>query len=277
MSETTTTETTGTTTTTAAPAASVPTATTQTEAPKTWLDGLTPELKGYAEIKGFKTEAQVLESYRNFEKFKGVPQERLLTLPDSEDAALWEPVYQKLGKPATKEDYGIKTGDEKFDGFAKELFHKTNLSKKQAETVLKEYEVFAQAQEQEYLNQNKVKVESEKTELKKEWGMAYDSKIEVAKVAAKSFGLDGDTVDKLESVMGHKKTMDFLAQIGSKIGEHDFVSGKTAGFQPLTPQGAQAKISQLMSDKSFYNRYTTGDKAAKQEFEQLHKMAFPNS
>ena len=77
--------------------------------------------------------------------------------------------------------------------------------------------------------------------------------------------------------MGHKKLMKFLSDIGSKVGEHKFVNGQSQqGFGNLSPEGAKAKISMLMSDKSWSSKYLSGDKQAQQDFQTLHKMAYPS-
>lgn len=268
--------------TTSAPAQTVtettPPAATSTAAPTptSWIESL-GDLKGYAELKGWKEPKDVVSSYQNFEKFKGIPQERLLTLPEKDDDPNWGNVYQRLGKPATKDDYKIDAGEKETTEFVKNLFHESNLTQKQAENVLKKFTEFNSAKAQEAQKAVAQKLELEAGELKKEWGLAYNENVQKAKNAAQKLGIDGETIDALESVMGHKKLMGLFAKIGTSVSEDSFVSGKSQQFQNLTPDAARAKIGMLMTDKAWSSRYIGGEKSARQEFEALHKMAYPTN
>lgn len=243
-----------------------------------WTSGLSEEQRGYVELKGFKDPANVVDAYKNFEKLKGIPQERLLSLPEKADAPEWNAVYERLGKPAKKEDYKLpgSTGkDNDFSEWARNVFHEANLTGKQAEAVATKWDEFASAQQEKAQQAFVQKMQGEVDALKKEWGQAYGQQIETAKQAAKAFNIDGETVGQLESVLGHTKLMKFLSEIGSKIGEDNFVSGgKPSGFGVMTPGAAKAKIEMLQSDKAWGAKYIAGDKDARQEFAHLHKMAY---
>ena len=118
---------------TGAPGTSTPAATTSTPSGK-WFDSFDADTKDYITQKGFGDAKSVVESYRNLEKLRGVPQDRLLKLPDANaggDAPEWNEVYNKLGKPATPEGYGLQAKDPKgspFTDWAKGTFHKLNLT-----------------------------------------------------------------------------------------------------------------------------------------------------
>ena len=80
--------------------------------PPSWTTGFTDELKGYVDAKGFKDAQSVVESYRNFEKIKGVPQERLLTLPEKDEDPSWNDVWKRLGRPDQPKDYQLEVPKE---------------------------------------------------------------------------------------------------------------------------------------------------------------------
>ena len=69
------------------PSANTTSTSTQGSAPAStdWTSGLTDEMRGYVQNKGFKAPQDVVESYRNFEKLHGVPQDRILKLPENLD------------------------------------------------------------------------------------------------------------------------------------------------------------------------------------------------
>lgn len=255
---------------TAAPAAGT------TVEPVSWQVGLSDELKGYATPKGWKDVGSVVDSYRNLEKLVGV-KEKLLQVPDDlGDAKSMENVWNRLGRPEKPEGYGFKAEDVKFDKWAKDTFHKAGMTANQAELVMKslnDYDVTQSAEaEGTFKAQNEQKIGA----LKTEWGAAYEQNVNVAKAAAKQFGIDAEIVSKLEQAMGFADTMKFLQNVGSKVGEASFHTGTGAAASSntiLAPAQAKEKINSLINDKEFAKKYMAGDVQAKNEMEKLNKMA----
>lgn len=249
-----------------------------------WTDSFSPELKDYVSTKGFKDPKAVLDSYINLEKLRGVPQERLLKMPEDPADAGWNEVYQKLGKPMTPEEYGLQAkegGDSSFIDWAKGTFHELNLTKSQAQALVQKFGEFADgrssAQETAFVE----KLKSQEMDLKKEWGAAYHQNVANAQAAARAFDIPGEAIDALEKVMGFDGVMKFMNNIGSKIGEAAFHgSGQSKGFGTdgdiLTPSQARAKIDALKRDSDFTQKYLAGDPNAKERLTRLHKMAYPD-
>lgn len=265
-------------TTAAAPAA---TTTTAAAAPQDWTSSLDETTRGYVQNKGFKDPSAVLESYRNLEKLMGVPKERLLTLPDKEDAPEWKEIYDKMGRPASADEYKFEVpkenGDENFAKWAKGTFHELGLSRKQAETLAAKWNEFAGGTAQQMQTQMKERFEQSASALKKEWGAAFEQNTNIAKSAAQQFGVTKEVIDKMEADMGYAEVMKFMHSVGTKVGEAGFVgSNSTQGFGAMTPAQALAKISALKSDTDFIRRYGAGDSAARSEMEKLHRFAYPD-
>lgn len=266
---------------TAAPAGE---GTTQPVSVNSWTDSFSPELKDYVSNKGFKDPKAVLDSYINLEKLRGVPQERLLKMPEDPADAGWNEVYQKLGKPLTPEEYGLRAeegGDSSFVDWAKGTFHELNLTKSQAQSLVQKFGEFAKnrsaSQEAGFVE----KLKSQEMDLKKEWGAAYHQNVANAQAAARAFDIPGEAIDALEKVMGFDGVMKFMNNIGSKIGEAAFHSGgPSKGFGQdgdiLTPSQARAKIDALKRDSDFTQKYLAGDPNAKERLTRLHKMAYPD-
>lgn len=257
-----------------------------TEEVQHWTSSLDPDLQNYVNIKGFKEPADVLKSYKNFEKLQGAPQERVLKLPNEADSPDWDGVYTKLGKPATPEGYGFEIADdadasgaESVQHMAK-MFHELNLTKDQGSQLMErvqEFEGQLEAREQAEYN---ARVTQEENDLKKDWGMAFDQNMKVAKKAVRAFGLPDAALDALEQSMGFKNTMSFFHDLGTKISEAAFhseiESNSFAGDNVLNPEQAKAKISELKNDRSFIEKYAAGDTKAKQQMARLHMMAYPD-
>lgn len=248
-----------------------------------WTDGFDPDSLGFVQNKGWAGPKDVLTSYRNLEKLVGAGPDKLLQIPGADDADAWNSVYNRLGRPEKPEDYSInmpkEMADEEFAGWARNTFHELGLTNKQAEALSTKWNEYMGGRQGQSQEAYKMEVAQQNDALKKEWGAAYDQNLTMAKTAAREFGLDGATIDKLEQAMGFAGLMKFMQGIGSKIGEASFVSGDGAGagnnFGAMTPQGAMQQISALRADPAFVKRYTEGDTEARAKMEQLHKWAYP--
>ena len=107
------------------------------------FEGLSEENKSFVANKGFKTFDDVVTSYINLEKYQGVPADKLIRLPDENNADEVNVFYKKLGRPDKAEDYKFEIAQGQDDAIAKaiapELF-KIGLSQKQAAAIYKTLE-----------------------------------------------------------------------------------------------------------------------------------------
>ena len=237
-----------------------------------WYGGFNDDLKGYVQNKGFKDPSMVVESYRNLEKLIGV-KEKLVQVPDDLGSKDMDAVWNKLGRPEKPDGYGFKSEDAEFDKWTKDTFHKAGLTANQAKAVTDAWNEnvknMSAAESAKLLAENNAKIEG----LKKDWGNAYEQNLNMAKQAAKQFGLDDKMVDSMEKSIGFSETMRFLNSIGAKVGEANYVSsngGSQNGI--LTPSQAQSRINELKSDKEWSIKFLKGDAQAKREWESLNKM-----
>lgn len=244
-----------------------------------WTSGFTEDVRNYVTTKGFKDAASVVESYRNLEKLRGVPQERLLTLPEKEDAPEWANIYQRLGTPKEKTEYKFELPDEakndEFENWARDTFHKHNLTKAQAENVMREYGEYLKNGLTKTATEYQQKVSTEMNELKAEWGQAHDKYMGLAKRAVSSLGIEAEQIDALEQALGYKGVMSLFKNLGSKLGEDSFVSGDNKAnnkFGALSPSEAKSRIDDLMKDKAFVDKYLSKDVSSVQEMERLHRI-----
>lgn len=268
--------------TTAAPAAA-PAAAEPAPNPGKWFDTFSnADLKGYAGNKGWESPERAVESYFNLEKLHGVPPERLVKLPGKDAKPEdWNPVWDRLGRPAKSEDYKLPVPegqDPKFAAEASKWFHEVGLSPSQAAKLAEKWNAHVNgigAQSQETY---KARLTEEDGKLKTTWGAAYEQNVGKAKLAAREFGVDVGAIDALEQTWGFAKTMEFFHALGSKMGEASFeTGGKAGGFNAaLTPDQARDRINALRRDPDWANRYMKGGHEERAEFERLHKMAYPS-
>lgn len=248
-----------------------------------WQTGMNDDNKAYIHQKGFKDAGAVLDSYRNMERLMGVPQERLLKLPSKADDPGWNEVYEKLGRPKDPKEYNISVpegqGDPKFADWAKKTFHELGLTKNAGESLVNKWTEYVDAQQKSLVEETNARSQKDIEGLKKEWGHAFDKYKTIAEKAASSFGLDQESISKLQEGLGYSKMVKFLHAVGSKLSEGNFhVGNGTTNFNDvMSPEIAKARIRALRNDSDFVRRYGEGDARAAAEFEHLHKMASPES
>lgn len=249
--------------------------------PTDWTSGLNPELKGYVTTKGFKDTAAVVESYRNFEKLQGVPQDRLLKLPENLDSPEGRAIFEKLGMPKDAKDYNVKISedfaDETFGDWLRGVAHKNGMTNRQVEG-------FVQALNERAGNDSKTQKEAHEAmltnahkSLQKEWGHAYEQNKNLADQGAIAFGFGEKEVQALGQALGPDKAMMLLHKLGTGTGEASFVAGRPTGGDALTPDQAKLQISELTRDGSFYRRLTSGDADARRIWDRLNQQAAPGT
>src|SRR4030065_43092 len=105
-------------------------------------------------------------------------------------------------------------------------------------------------------------------------GAAYDKNLQIARAAAKTFGLTTEVIDTLEDAMGLKATMTLLHNLGSRLGEDSFEGGSGRLSSAMSPAEAQARITSLKNDAGFRQKLINGDVTAKKEMHDLHVFAY---
>lgn len=276
-------ETTGSVTETGNPSTTTGETTTTTAADAKWYAGLSdPDLRGFAELKGWDTPDKALISYRNLEKFQGLPPERLAKIPDAADTAGWGEFNKRFGwaPPEKAEDYGFKAPDG-MDGSLlgplAERMHKLGLPADKAKGVVDGYyEVLGEALKAEEASITAAN-DREVVELKSEWGAEFDKLDQQAQRASAEFfkrsGLTDEHQSLMRDAMGPKAFSKLWAEIGATMGEATFVTGdKGPAMGSMTPEAAQARLNQLGQDTAWFKRFEAGGVPERQEFQKLQTI-----
>ncbi len=244
-------------------------------------------LRGYAELKGYKQTDGVafsealLKSYQNLEKLRGVPAERLLTLPENlEDAEAMGPIRERLGFAPPKEakEYGFATVegvDPNRATVLEGLAHKHGVPAKMAQGFFQELAQLEKAeitaQETKYAEE----LAAEKSSLKSDLGDKWDAFLETARRAQRRFGLDDEGIAALEDSLGYAKAMRYFAQVGEAMGEAPVIGAEKKDSAFMGPEAAKVRIAELKSNQEWVGRYLAGDKAAQAEMRRLQEIAHP--
>lgn len=241
------------------------------------------ELRGFAELKGWKNPADALKSYRDLEKFQGAPPEQLLRLPaNADDKAAWGEVHKRLGfaPPEKADDYGlaqIEGFDPAFVTGAQQALHKHGVPKDMAGAVMKDIGAQLVELETAFNTQRQTQFEGELSALKTEWGGKFDELVETGKRAAAEYmpkaGLEQGDMDAIRDAIGQAKFNKLWAGIGSTMGEAAFHEGGqgSGSLGPMTPDAALVKRNQLVQDQDFLKRYQSGDVRAVAEWNRVNE------
>lgn len=245
------------------------------------------DVAAYVAAKGWTGPEAAIASYRHAEKLIGRDPTTLLQMPRADDTEGQRAVFAKLGMPEKADGYkfdlpqGAKM-DEARASWARDAFHKAGLTQQQANFLANAEAQHGQAQAAQHAKDYDAYVAHEQGELKQEWSAGFDKKMNQAKAAASAFGVKGEVVDAIESVLGFRETMKFFAGIGEKMGEDGFVTEETrrAGINAvLTPAEAKVQWDQKVLDPNFkaalFDKAHPGHKAAGQEQARMFKLMFP--
>jgi hypothetical protein len=246
-----------------------------------WLPEADSDTVGYVQNKKWGGPGDLLKSYKNLETVIGAPPDQIIRLPKDGDEAAWAGVYERLGRPKTADEYDVPVpdanGDAEFAKTFKTWAHEAGLNGKQAKALAEKWNAHVAGQYAKVGEDYQLKLASEESTLKKEWGAAHDQNIQIAKNAAAKFGVAPEKVEALEQVMGYAETIKFFHGIGARMGEAQFVGGDRGnggGFGSiLTPAQAQARIDELRGDKEWTASYLSGDKAKVDQMRKLQEMA----
>lgn len=246
-----------------------------------WYDGLPADDRAYIATKGWdkegKTPADILKSYRNIERLRGVDADKLVKLPDWKNAEEVSQFRARLGVPESPDGYEnhevqTPTGPLRAELIAK-ISHRIGATPAQHAEMLNATgelmtELFkAEAEEISRRNANEL------IDLKKEWGTRFDENNQAVDNAVAQLGLDAEFVDALKIAAGEAKTRRVLAQIGMRLAEHKPAAGSTTPTL-MTSDIAKAQLDHLKGDREFFAKLQAGDTEARRRWTELQRVAF---
>lgn len=230
------------------------TTTTTTDAP--WQDSLPDGLKTDPLFRLYKTQDEAMKAHAALYKARGVPAERLLTVPDKpadQSPDDWAPIHKALGVPDDPKDYKIDLAPEAADDAAglsdilRELGGKAKLQPAQMDAIIGTLNELGKKSVEAEQAQLKADGEAVTADLKKEWGAAYDgNRRAIGKLLRDGAGgqLDDASLAALETQLGNNKLLlNVLAYAVGKMAEPEAPEGTTVTKGALTPAGATAALA----------------------------------
>ena len=259
-----------------------------TDAPvQDWKASLSDDIRSDPSLADIKDADNLAKSYIHAQKMIG---KNRVALPDENATdSDWGQFYDSLGRPANAKDYNLGDRpempagmeyDENFENTYRELSHKVGLTPKQAKDLYDGYNEYVNSQVmiqgEDAVQQSAKWVE----EVKKEFGKAYDERVDLARRAVDTYG-DAQLKEWLDSSgMGNNPMM---LRMFSKMGE-GLAEGRSdsSGQRSFTMPPAQAKqeIARYNRDSDFMTAYSSGDHqghaAAVEKMDSLFKLAYPD-
>lgn len=241
-----------------------------------WMEGLSSDEIAFAQAKGWhkdgKGPADIMRSYRNLERLRGVEADRLVKIPDPKNAEEVAQFRSRLGVPETVEGYTnhdveTPTGVLRADLIAN-ISHKIGATPEQHAALLDATGELVRNLFQTEAEDAARRNAAELVDLKREWGPKFDEYNQAVDSAVVQLGLDEEFVEALKIAGGEAKARRVLAQIGLKLGEHKRPAESSIPSL-MTTEVAKARIDALKKDSAFYARLTSGDADARREWEQL--------
>lgn len=221
-----------------------------------WKASLSDEIRNEKSLENISDIESLAKSFVHAQKLVGADKIPVPNKFATEDD--WNKVYEKLGRPKSADEYKFnlpedKTVDEAaLKGFAQQA-HKLGLLPGQADGVVKFYNDMIGA---ELADANSVAVaarEKATSELKQEWGQAYDQKIAAANNVVRSVLPDGFMSMQMEdgSKLGDNPVViKAFAMLAEKMGEDKIVQAD--GPMMMTPKQLDKEINSLTAPGSAY-------------------------
>ena len=241
-----------------------------------WYGQVDEVTQGYIGNKGWKGASDVINGYRNLEKLMGHDRAgRTVTIPkEGEDTTDF---YTKLGRPSDADGYKFQIEGDESDlaKWFREQSFQHNLSQDQAAGLMNQFNARMDQLSKDSETDQAAEFDNQMSELKRDWGSAYDANMNAAKKAANKFGFTEQDIDAMEKAMGPKALFHRMSDIGRALAEDSFETGNRESNFHLSPAEAKSRIEDLKLDDSFMQKYMAGERTAVEKWSKLFQAAFP--
>ena len=227
-----------------------------------WRDNIPEEIRGHKSLDHIQDVGALAKSYVNAQSMIGADKVAIPGKHATDED--WSEVYRRLGRPDTPEGYelvndmpeGIAAQDEMLEGF-RGAAHEAGLTSGQAQKLLGWYNGFlGEMGAVDEGQADQIRLDTE-TELKREYGAAYEDRMTNGNAVLQEFGAEDITEIQLADgrLLGdHPDMIKMMVNIGefinNKIGEDSLEGIKTSGA--MTPSDAQEKLAELTGPNTPY-------------------------
>lgn len=216
-----------------------------------FISSLPEEFRADPVFANFDSWDGVAKSYANAAKMIGMDKNQLLALPKENTPEAMAPIWDKLGRPADAKGYEIEQYKEVLPpeilGKYADLAHKSGMSKSAFQALVGEFVNESIAGQKAIQEQQEQQVQQWQADVKKEFGAAYEDKINFARKAVESFGLS-DVIKENSAMFEHPAIIKAFAAIGEKTSEGLVLSNGAVSHGKLAPAEAKIELAKFTSD-----------------------------
>jgi hypothetical protein len=225
---------------------------------------------------------EALKSFREAEKFVGIPKDQLVRLPkDATDAEGVKAFRTRIGVPEDAKGYdfsGVKFSDgtaldEDFVSSIGSAFHSEGVPKDAAPNIARAIVKFIDDADKNSATVSQAKAAEDADTLRKSWGHHMEANTFIANQAAEKLGLDKDILQTLVGAEGRTKVANALLKIGQMMGEDKFVSPQNREVPGvMNREQAEARFQELKADTGWVSKVNAGDTKAVAELDALNRI-----
>ena len=221
-----------------------------------WKANLSDEVRADKSLENIKDIEGLAKSYVHAQKLVGADK---IPVPNKYATDKdWDAVYEKLGRPKTSDGYKYELPeDQKVDEAALKNFssqaHKLGLLPTQAQGMVKFYNEMMGKQLADAESISTAQREKAMTELKTEWGQAYDQKLQKANAVVSSVfpkGIMSMNLEDGSKIGDHPAVIKAFSALADKMGEDNIVQASGPVF--MTPKEIEKQIGELQQPGSSY-------------------------
>ena len=246
-----------------------------TDTGATFLDTLPEDIRGEPSLKNFTNSGDLAKSFIHAQRMVGMDKIPVPGKHSTEDD--WQVIYDRLGRPSDPNEYAFENSSFQADDPGvvefKKVAHAAGLNPSQANKIMQFYDGLQQSNaETVTANEQKVREESE-LELRKDFGLAFDKKVQQADDVFQKFFPNEMKDVKLANgnLLGNEPIfIKALAKLADNFSEDSMQSENDL---TLTPDDAQKEIDKLMSPGTpYWDKKHPGHQAAVEEVAMLQNM-----
>lgn len=253
--------------------------------PEKWQEALSEDLKNEPILKQFTDFEAMAKSLVHAQKSIGA--DKIVVPGKHATSDDWKQVYKRLGLPESKDKYELKAPelfakDKEAIDQIKEIAMEAGVMPQQLQKIMDKYADMTKAFVSKQQNFDKDAQNADISNLKNEWGEKFPINLKKAQVALTKYDSGGTLKKILEStgLGNHSALIKAFAKIGESLEEDGIVGHNSgaSGEEVFTPNEAQTKIGQIMSDpKDPYNdsKHPNHQRAV-DDMKRIFEMAYPN-
>ena len=251
-----------------------------------WRTAIPEDLQNDPSLADIQDISSLAKGYVHAQRMIGTDKVSVPTSQASQEEL--DTFYNKLGRPETPQGYEAPTenmpdlpvNEEVRNQFYEEA-HRIGLNKQQTAALLRWEAESTKGRMDAHVQSSEMELEKAQDTMRREFGAAYEEKMNMAQNAAKEFGGD-ELVNLLDSTgLGNNPAViKAFANIGKAIMNDEIIGGGGRQGFMMSPGEAKSQIGGLKRDPNFMQAYqdtgNAGHAEAVKEMGRLFELAHPN-